>query len=145
MGQRHLQAGVPLISSLNCCLTTTGTNTWEEVRRGWSEKGAEGNEPGGTAGGQERKRRGRLQTDHGRPFIQGSRIRIRHISFSVFAENWHSGALHGASQTSSELVDCLANNAHFGGHSEPTSNSPIPSSEWPDQGDLSIGFWETQP
>ena len=87
MGQRHLQAGVPLISGLNCCLTTTGTNTWEEVRMGWSEKGAEGNEPGGTAGGQERKRRGRLQTDHGRPFIQGSRIRIRHISFSVFAES----------------------------------------------------------
>ena len=57
MGQRHLQAGVPLISGLNCCLTTTGTNTWEEVRMGWSEKGAEGNEPGGTAGGQERKRR----------------------------------------------------------------------------------------
>lgn len=31
----------------------------------------------------------------------------------------------------------------FGSHSEPTSKSPIPSSEWPDQGDLSIGFWET--
>ena len=145
MGQSHLQPGAPLTSGLNCCLTTTGTNTWEEVRRGWSEKGAEGNEPGG----RQEDRKGRGWAGH-RQIVEGHSSREAGLGFGTF----HALCLLKADTVELSMVllrlhqnkwTALLTMHTSGGHSEPTLKSPIPRLEWPDQGDLSIGFWETQP
>lgn len=82
-GASHLTRS-SLTSGLNHCLTTTGTNTWVEMRKRVVRKGQRGMSPGdGRRTGKEEK--GWPQTDHGRPFIQGL-IRIRHIACTVFAE-----------------------------------------------------------